>query len=132
MRYSCGALRRLGLRHTRVHRTEARPGARTRFRHRPPARQRLRMDDAPAGDSVGLARPLQLLEELHTIIRHQADAQQAAEAEQARLRRVIEDAAMGREGMLDGQRASRAVLQSLIDALRAAVSTPGSGDEDVG
>ena len=90
------------------------------------------MDDAPAGDPLGLARPLQLLEELHTIIRHQADAQQAAEAEQARLRRVIEDAAMRLEGMLAGQRASRAELQALIEALRAAVARPVPGDEDGG
>ena len=87
------------------------------------------MDDAPAGDLPSLARPLELLEELRTLIRQQAGAQRAAEAEQARLRRVIEDAAMRLEGMLAGQRASRAELQALIDALRAAVARPVPGDE---
>ena len=90
------------------------------------------MDDAPAGGPLGLERPLQLLEELRTLLRQQVGAQQAAEAEQARLRRVIEDAAMRLEGMLAGQRASRAELQALIEALRAAVARPVPGDEDGG
>ena len=88
------------------------------------------MDDAPAGDPLVLARPLQLLEELRTLIRQQTDAQQAAAAEQARLRQVIEDAAMRLEGMLAGQRASRAELQALIEALRAAIAPPPPADDD--
>ena len=84
------------------------------------------MDDAPAGGPLGLERPLQLLEELRTLLRQQADAQHAAATEHARLRRAIEDAAMRLEGMLTGQRASRAALQALIDALRAAVAPPVS------
>ncbi len=88
------------------------------------------MDDAPGEDPLGLARPLELLEELRTLIRHQADAQHAADAKHARLRRVIEDAATRLEGMLAGQRASRAELQALIEALRAAVAPPASADAD--
>ena len=86
------------------------------------------MSDAPRGDILGLVRPLELLEELRTLIRQQAGAQQAA-TEQARLRRVIEEVAMRLEGMLAGQRASRAELQALIDALRAAVARSVSDDE---
>ena len=82
------------------------------------------MDDAPSGDPMGLARLLQLLEELRTLIRHQADAHQAAMTEHARLRSVIEDTATRLEGMLAGQRASRAELQALIEALRAAIAPP--------
>ena len=88
------------------------------------------MDDAPAGDPLGSERPLQLLEELRALIHQQAEAQHAAVAEQARLRRVIEDTATRLEGMLAGQRASRAELQALIDALRAAVAPPLSADDD--
>ena len=73
---------------------------------------------------MGLARLLQLLEELRTLIRHQADAHQAAMTEHARLRAVIEDTATRLEGMLAGQRASRAELQALIEALRAAIAPP--------
>ena len=88
------------------------------------------MGDAPAGDPLGLERPLQLLEELRTLMRHQAGAQQAAATEHARLRRVIEDAATRLDGMLAGQRASRAELQALIDTLRAAIATPRPADAD--
>lgn len=90
------------------------------------------MDNAPGGDPLDPERPLQLLEELRTLIRHQAGAQHAAATEQGRLRRVIEDTATRLEGMLAGQRASRAELQALIDALRAAVATAVPGDEDGG
>ena len=90
------------------------------------------MSDAPSDDLPGLERPLQLLEEVRILIRQQAGAQQAVETEQARLRRVIEDAATRLEGMLAGQRASRAELQALIEALRAAVARPVPGDEDGG
>ncbi len=88
------------------------------------------MEDAPSGDPLALARPLQLLEELRTLVRQQADAQQAAATEHARLRRVIEEAATRLEGMLAGQRASRAELQALIDALRAAVARQLPADAD--
>ena len=82
------------------------------------------MEDAPAGGPLDLARPLELLEELRTLIRHQAGVQQAAAAEHARLRQVIEETATRLEGMLAGQRASRAELQALIELLRAAVARP--------
>ena len=88
------------------------------------------MDDAPAGDPLGLERQLQLVEELRTLIRQRAGAQQAAATEHARLRRVIEDAATRLEGMLVGQRASRAELQALIETLRAAVAPPLPADAD--
>ncbi len=88
------------------------------------------MNDAPAGVPRDLERPLQLLEELRTLIRQQADAQQAAAAEQARLRRVIEEAATRLEGMLAGQRVSRAELQALIEALRVAIAPPPPADDD--
>ncbi len=88
------------------------------------------MADAPHADPRGLERPLQLLEELRTVIRQQADAQHVAATEQARLRQVIEEAATRLEGMLAGQRASRAELQVLIDALRAAIATPRPTDAD--
>ena len=82
------------------------------------------MDDALGDDPLALARPFELLEELRTLIRHQADAHHAAVTEHARLRAVIEDTAMRLEGMLAGQRASRAELQALIEVLRAAVAHP--------
>ena len=88
------------------------------------------MDDAPGGDPLGLERPLQLLEELRTLIRHQAAAQQVLTTEHARLRAVIEDTATRLEGMLAGQRASRAALQAVIEMLRAAVAPPVPEDED--
>ena len=88
------------------------------------------MDDAPAGDPLDLARPLQLLEELRTLIRHQAGVQQAAATEHARLRQVIEETATRLEGMLAGQRASRAELQALIELLRAAVARPVPAETD--
>ena len=88
------------------------------------------MDDTPAGTLLGLERPLQLIEELRALIHQQADARHAAVTEQARLRAVIEDAAMRLEGMLAGQRASRAELQALIEALSAAIATPRPADAD--
>ncbi len=88
------------------------------------------MDDAPAGDPLGAERPLQLLGELRTFIRHQADAHHAAVTEHARLRSVIEDTAARLERMLAGERASRAALQALIEALRAAVAPPLPADAD--
>ena len=88
------------------------------------------MDDAPRGDTLGLARPLQLLEELRTLLRQQADVHHAAVTECARLRAVIEDTATRLEGMLAGQRASRAELQALIEMLRAAVAPPLPADAD--
>jgi hypothetical protein len=72
-------------------------------------------------------RAPQLLAELGDLVRHQAQACQAAAAEAQRLRAVIEDAASQLAAMLAGQRAPRAALQALIDALRAAV-----GSDDVG
>ena len=90
------------------------------------------MDDAPAGDPLGLERPLQLLEELRTFIGRQADAHRTAVTEHTRLQQVIEDAATRLEGMLAGQRASRAELQALIEVLRAAVATPDPEDDDGG
>ncbi len=88
------------------------------------------MDDAPAGDPLGPERPLQLLDELRALIRHQADAHQVAVTEQKRLRAVIKDSATRLEGMLAGQRASRAELQALIEALRAAIAAPLPTDAD--
>ena len=88
------------------------------------------MDDALGGDPLALARPFELLEELRALIRQQADAHHAAVTEHVRLRRVIEDTATRLEGMLTGQRASRAELQALIKALRAAVATPVPEEED--
>ena len=84
------------------------------------------MDVALGGDP--LARPLELLEELRALIRQQAAGHQAAVTEHARLRAVIEDTVTRLEGMLAGQRASRAELQVLIEALRAAIATPRPAD----
>ena len=43
------------------------------------------MDDAPGGNPLGLERPLELLEELRALIRHEADAHHAAVTERARV-----------------------------------------------
>lgn len=66
-------------------------------------------------------RAQQLLEELRQLVRQQDRAHQAAVVEAQRLRAVIEAAATQLTEMLAGQRASRAALQALIDALQAAV-----------
>jgi hypothetical protein len=73
-------------------------------------------------------RARQLLEELGDLVRRQEQARQAAAVEAQRLRAVIENAATQLSAMLAGQRASRAALQELIAALRAAIGAEDAGE----
>jgi hypothetical protein len=74
------------------------------------------------------ARAQQLIAELDNLVRQQEAAYQAADLEVQRLRAVLEDAATRLSAMLAGQRASRAALQAVIDALRAAVGAENPGE----
>jgi hypothetical protein len=73
-------------------------------------------------------RAQQLIAELDNLVRQQEAARQAAAAEAERLRAVVADAATQLSAMLAGQRASRAALQAVIDALHAAVGTENPGE----
>lgn len=78
------------------------------------------MDEERAPQSPELQRQHQLLAELSDLIERQDRARQAVHAEHAHLRAVLAMAASRLEGMLAGERASRAELQALVETLRGA------------
>ena len=79
------------------------------------------MTEERSPEASELQRPVALLRELEELIRSQERRQQETDAENHRLRRVIEEAATRLGAMLAGERASRAALQAVVDDLRAAV-----------
>jgi len=86
------------------------------------------MTEDPSADAPGLQQELALLRELEDFVRHQDRSQQAASAENRRLRRVIEAAVVRLQAMVAGQRASRAELQAVIAELRTAIEPEDSAD----
>ena len=86
------------------------------------------MTEERSAEASGPQRELALLRELEELVRHRDRRQQATDAEARRLRAAIGQAAARLEAMLGGERASRAALQAVADALRAAIAADDPAD----